>query len=77
MLTEQEKRIQLKELEFLTELKGVQLRLGYILFDGNPCASTFPNMPTEIAWELGVEPDSQTGQLLATFYEYIEKKREC
>jgi hypothetical protein len=75
MLTDYEKRIERKEAEFITELRGVQLRLGYIISEGNMCESKPSQLPDDMAWELGIQPDSRTAQLLGVFFEYLEKKR--
>ena len=77
MLTDYEKRIERKEAEFIAELRGVQLRLGFIVSEGNISGTQSTELPTDMAWELGIQPDSRTSQLLGVFMEYLEKKREC
>lgn len=64
-----------ERIEFEKELDGVMLRLGYINSNGGkdlcftPCLLEQP-----IAWELGIQPDSDLAILLAQFKAYLDRK---
>ena len=62
-------------IEFEKELDGVMLRLGFINSDNgqNPCFTPY-FLDQPIAWELGIQPDSDLAILLAQFKMYLYRK---
>lgn len=73
-LTEGQRRLEREEIEFLTEVKGVQLRLGYLRHKDESEDYFIPDLSDGIAWELGIQPDSDTGRFIAVIKEYIERR---
>lgn len=75
MLTESDKRLERKEIELISDIRGVNLRLGHILMHDKPvCDQYIEELDHAISWELGIEPNSEVANLLNAFKLYLEKK---
>lgn len=64
-----------RELQLLMEVKGFQLRCGYILLkDKEGISNEIPMLEDDMCWELGIEHDSQLSQILGAFKAYLDEK---
>ena len=64
-----------KRIEFEKEVDGVMLRLGFINSnEGHDLCCTPCMLDQPIAWELGIQPDSDLAVLFAQFKKYLDRK---
>lgn len=64
-----------KELELLMEVKGFQLRCGYILLkDADGIAQGILPLNEDMCWELGIDYDGQLARILGAFKAYLDEK---
>jgi hypothetical protein len=66
-----------KDVKFLAEVHGVMLRLGYINSGGNECGVDYKELDQPIAWELGIQPDSDTANFISSIMTYLEARNKC
>jgi hypothetical protein len=65
-----------KDAEFLKQLEGVSYRMGYLLTKDVPiCEQKRYELESNMAWELGIEPDCELAELIAFIIEYYKKKQ--
>jgi hypothetical protein len=67
-----------RDIEYLKEIRGVQLRLGFLKHQDDLCFCGPEDLEQEIAWELGIEPDSDVAGFISMVKGYLENRsKEC
>lgn len=64
-----------RDVKFLAEIHGVMLRLGYINSGGCECRVDYKELDQPIAWELGIQPDSETAEFISVIKTYLESRK--
>ena len=67
-----------RDIEYLKEIRGVKLRLGFLKYQDDPCFCGPQGLEREIAGELGIEPDSDVAGFISMVKGYLENRgKEC